>query len=107
MITAILSNGEFLSLILERTGGSGKFWKFLLILRYAISYVMEIRYTEWIVVLYNAKIHHSSITLKTMTILGFKIIFLPAYSLSLAPVELFSRIVKSEMKNVCIKNNIT
>ena len=95
MITAILSNGEFLSLILEDTGDSDKFWKFLLILKYAICYVMKIRETEWIVVLDNAKIHHSNITLKTMKALGFTIMFLSTYSPSLAPVELFFRMIKS------------
>ena len=106
MITAILSNGEFLSLILEDTGNSDKFWKFLLILKYAICYVMKIRETEWIVVLDNAKIHHSNITLKTMKALGFTIMFLPAYSPSLAPVELFFRMIKSEMRKTMHKKQI-
>ena len=66
----------------------------------------ENKRTEWIVVLDNAKNHHSNITLKTMKALGFTIMFLPAYSPSLAPVELFFRMIKSEMRKTMHKKQI-
>ena len=87
IITAITSNEEFLSLILDDTGDSDKFWKFLHILKYAISHSMNLSDTDLIIVFDNAKIHHSNITLNVVKLIGINIMFLPAYSPTLAPVE--------------------
>ena len=46
----------------------------------------------------NASIHTSNKTLKTMEHLSINCQFLPAYSPSLAPVELFFRIVKNKLR---------
>ena len=106
IITAIMSNGDFLSLFLEDTGDSDKFWNFLHILKYAISHSMNISDTDLIIVLDNAKIHHSNITLNIVKLIGINIMFLPAYSLTLAPVELFFRMLKNEMRKVMHQKQI-
>ena len=63
---------------------------------------MKIRRTEWIVVLDNAKVHNSSIALKTMKILGFKIMFLPACPHKLL-LNYSSEWYKVKLENLCIK----
>ena len=54
--------------------------------------------SDWIIVLDNASIHHSNFALKTTRNIGFNMMFLPAYSPSLASVELFFRMIKNEMR---------
>ena len=98
MIFAIMSNGEFLWLIIEDTGNTKKFWDFLCILFYAITYVEMKTISEWIVTLDNASIHSSRTTIKTIEIFYFNWMLLPAYSPMLAPVELFFRAVKNRLR---------
>ena len=54
--------------------------------------------SDWIIVLYNALIHHLSFELKTANDIRFNIMFLSAHLPLLAPVELFFRIIKNEMR---------
>ena len=98
MITAIVSNGEFLWTIIEETGNTNKFWKFLLILNYAICYVKMKEASECIILLDNASIHSSNQTLKIINKIDMSCQFLLACSPSLAPVELFFRILKNKLR---------
>ena len=98
IIAAVLSNGEFLAIVFDDTGNAEKFSNFLKILKYAISNTWMKEESEWIIVLDNASIHHSNLTLKTTRNAGFNMMFLPAYSPSLAPVEFFFRMIKNEMR---------
>ena len=93
MITAIVSNGEFLWSIIEDTGNTSKFCDFLRILNYALNYAKLKESSELVIMLDNASIHSSNKTLNAMENLSINWQFLPAYSPSLAPVELFFRIV--------------
>ena len=60
--------------------------------------------SDLIIVLDNASIHHSSIAFKNTLDIIFMMMFMPAYSPSLAPFELFYRIIKNEIrKSIYIK----
>ena len=98
MISAIISNGEFLWLIIEDTGNSNKFWDFLCILNYAINNVKMMESSECIIMLDNASIHSSNQTLKMIEKININWEFLPVYSPSLAPVELFFRMIKNKLR---------
>ena len=98
IIAAVLSNGEFLSIILNDTGNAEKFSNFLLILRYAIWNTKMKQESDWVIVLDNASIHRSSLALKTTRDIRFNMMCLPTYSPSLAHVELFFRMIKNEMR---------
>ena len=67
-------------------------------LKYAISNTNIKQESDWIIVLDNTLIHYSSLALKTTNDIRFNMMFLPAYSPSLALVELFFRMIKNEMR---------
>ena len=54
--------------------------------------------SECIIMLDNASIHSSNQTLKTINKMNMSCQFLHAYSPSLAPVELFFRILKNKLR---------
>ena len=91
MISAILSNGEFLCIIVEDTGNSKRFCDFLCILWYAIEFLKIKLISECILVLDNASTHVSKYSTDIIKYLKINTMFLPAYSPMLAPVELFFR----------------
>ena len=110
MISAIMSNGDFIWLIINDTGNTKKFWDFLCILYYAINYDNMRNISECVIMLDNASIHCSKGSLKTVEAIGINWLFLPAYSPMLAPVELFFRAVKNKMRmnlsnnKICLNN---
>ena len=89
MITAIWSNGEFLSLIVNNTGNSSKFCDFLWIIKYAMGFTKMSLNRSCLLILDNATTHYSDQTTKTLKRLWFCTMYLLAYSPILAPVELF------------------
>ena len=106
IISAILSNGEFLCLITDVTGNSKKFWEFLCILIYAIDFVKMWSISEWIITLDNAPTHKAKRFFETIANLNINAIFLPPYSPMLAPIELFFRMVKNKMREQLHNKNI-
>ena len=86
MISAILSNGEFLCLITENTGNARKFWDFLCILVFTIENTKMRQISEWIITLDNASTHHAKYSISKYAELNVSIIFLPRYSSILVPV---------------------
>ena len=95
MFASILSNGEFLWLIVDDTGNSDKFWDFIKwILNYAIDLSNMKSSSDWIITLDNASIHKSSKTVKSIKRMNLNLMFLPAYSPMLVPVELLFRMIK-------------
>ena len=106
MISAIISNGEFLCLIVENTGNSENLKFFLYILKYAIEFIMLRRLSEWVFMLDNASIHWSNSTIKLIKEIEIHCKFLPAYSSMLAPVELFFRMVKNKQRANLISQEI-
>ena len=107
IISAVLSNGEFILLIVNDTGTATKFWEFLFILKYAIEFLNMDSNNDLILVLDNASIHLSTESKSTLIKLNFNVMYLPAYSPMLAPVELFFRLVKNKIRahlhdqNIC------
>ena len=97
MFVSILSNGEFLWLIVDNTGNSDKFWGFKWITNYAIDSSNIKSSSNWIITLDNASIHKSSKTVKSIKD-EFNLMFLFAYSPMLAPVELFFRMIKNRLR---------
>ena len=104
IISAILSNGEFLCLITDDTGNSKKFWEFLCILIYTIDFVKMRSISEWIITLDNASTHKAKRSFETIANLNINAIFLHPYSPMLAPIELFLRMVKNKIKQLHNKN---
>ena len=66
MVSAIISNGEFIWLIIDDTGNTNKFWNFLCILNYAINYAKMKVSSGCIIILDNASIHSSNKTLEVI-----------------------------------------
>ena len=62
--------------------------------------------SECAIILDNASIHWLKNSLKTIEAIGINRLFLPAYSLMLAPVELTFRAVKNKMRMNLSKNRI-
>ena len=98
MISAIISNWEFLWLIIEDTGSSNLFWNFICILNYAINNLKMMESSECIIMLDNVSIHSSNQTLKRIEKININCEFLPGFSPSLAPVELFFRMIKNKLR---------
>ena len=106
IISAVLTNGEFLSIILEDTGKETNFWDFLCILKYAVHYIYMKEESDYIIMWDNASIHCSKLSLKTAKNLNLSIAFLPPYSPFLAPVELFFKILKSKMRKLMLRKEV-
>ena len=98
MISSVLSNGEFLSLIIDNTCNSQKFWDFLSILRYTLKFIKMNAFNKYVYVMDNASIHHSLTTTNNFKRLNIFVVYLPPYSPELAPIELFFRLVKNKIR---------
>ena len=84
-------------IICTGTTNSKKFWIFLMLLKKFIEIWTPIKAENVILTMDNAVIHHSKITLKAVTALELKILLLPPYSPSLAPVEWVFGICKKKL----------
>ena len=98
MISAILTNGEFICSIIDETGNTKKFWDFMWILKYAIESTAMKPYNKCIYIMDNASIHHSYSTLEVFKKLNLWIMYLPAYSPELAAIELLFRLIKNKIR---------
>ena len=105
-ISWILSNNEFLSLIVDDTGDSNKFCKFLCILKYALNFINAKLYSKWNIIIDNTSTHRAKQTSITLKRLNFNVMFLPPYSPILAPIELFFRMVKNRIRAVLTCKNM-
>ena len=101
-----MSNGEYIWLIIKDTRDTTKFCDFLWILYYSITYSKMRAISEWIVMLDNASIHCSKITMKTIEKIKFNWMYLPPYSPMLAPVELLFRAIKNKMRTILHQQEI-
>ena len=75
MISAILSNEEFLCLKTENTGNARNFWNFLCILVFTIENTKMRQIPEWIITLDNASTHHAKYSISKYAELNINIIF--------------------------------
>ena len=97
MIWAMSSSGNLMCIICSGTTSSKKFWIFLMLLKKFIEIWTPISTENVDITMDNAVIHHSKITSKAATALELKILLLPPYSPSLAPVEWVFGICKKKM----------
>ena len=99
MISAILTNGEFLWSIIENTGDSKKFGEFMWILKYALESTNMRSNDKCVYVMDNASIHHSYSSIEIFKRLNLCIMYLPAYSPELAAIELLFRLIKNKLRS--------
>ena len=99
MISAILTNGEFLWSIIENTGDSKKLGEFMCILKYALESANMISNHKCVYVIDNASIHHSYSSIEIFMRLNLCIMYLPAYSPELAAIELLFRFIKNKLRS--------
>ena len=99
LILSVFSNGGWICMIKDETTKSRDFWIFLAALWMIVRSKSENENLQLTVVLDNAKIHHSWLTTKLINILNLNIVYLPAYSPELAPVELWFKGVKSIIRS--------
>ena len=105
IISGILSNGEFLCMILDGTRDSDKFWEFLSILNYAIEFTKINIRKEYYLMMDNATIYYSFATKSIINRLKLNIMYLPAYSSELVPIEKFFRLVQNKIRASIIDKN--
>ena len=87
IIFALVSCGDWIALIGNKTTNSTFFIRFLFILKKFKEICLKVVEEPIIVTLDNASIHLTNNTKRAAEILKMKLFFLPPYSPSLAPVE--------------------
>ena len=97
MIWAMSISVNLMWIICSGTTNSKKFWIFLMLLKKFIEIWTQIKAENVVITMDNTVIHHSKITLKAVTALELKILLLPPYSPSLAPVEWVFGICKKKL----------
>ena len=107
IIIVILSNGWWMVMLTNYSIDSEIFWYFIDNLRNWIEKSEWFGFQKAMITLDNWPCHRSKKTLQKLKTLRYKIMFLPAYSPSLAPIELifgyFKMILKREWKSKIIK----
>ena len=98
-VTFCLStDGNWFSLISDKTTDFLKFWRYLLFLKEFINLWMKVDTRDVIYTLYNAPVHVSLKTKKFAEQLDMKLLLLSPYSPSLAPTECVFGASKKKMK---------
>ena len=87
VIFCLSTEGNWFSLIRDKTTDSSKFWRYLLFLKEFINLWMKVDTRDVIYTLDNAPVHVSLKTKKAAEQLDMKLLLLPPYSPSLAPTE--------------------
>ena len=87
MIFGLWTNGNWIGILSSRTTMSDDFWRFLLIVQNFIKMCLYLKVEDVTISLDNAPIHLSSRTRRAAHIMGLRVMWLPPYSPSLAPVE--------------------
>ena len=98
LLLSVFPDGEWIGMIKSETIKSEEFSIYLLILSKMIQELHWDNRRDVYILLDNAKVHHSFTTLKFITALRLKMIYLPAYSPEFAPVELWFKGIKSILK---------
>ena len=99
MISAFLSNNEFLCSLYYSTVDSFVFCDFVKLLKYSLTKLNVDIKTQVIVVLDNASYHRSAQTAEWFKHNEISVEFLPPYWPNLAPVETLLKFIKSRVKN--------
>ena len=103
IISCILSNGNWISLITNNTVNSIKFVVFLENLKQWLRNNNDFNYSDILLLLDNWSIHKSIESIKKLKKIDAKILYLPSYSPNFAPVEEFFGIMKMKIKKQWIK----
>ena len=106
LIMAILSNGEWISFITNNTINTENFVWFLKILDYWLKLKNNFGYSQVLLMLDNCSYHKSSSSKSLLRKLGYTVIYLPAYSPDFAPIEMWFSILKRNLSQTWIKENI-
>ena len=99
LISALGSDGNFLNMIVPWSVDSSIFCKFLRILNNSISKNKDFQKNKIVWILDNASIHQSVNTHNVMNQIGITTMFLPPYTPTLAPVELYFRYLKTKIRS--------
>ena len=107
MLFALMSTGDWIWYISNRTTDSEQFWKFILLVQKFVELWTHVAINQTRILLDNASIHLSEFTKRMTKKLGLRMMFLPQYSPRLAPVELvfgmLKRIISTERKHKTIR----
>ena len=98
LLLSVVPDGEWIGMIKSETIKSEEFTIYLLILSKMIQELHWDNRMDVYILLDNAKVHHSFTTLKFITALRLKMIYLPAYSPEFAQVELWFKGIKYILK---------
>ena len=97
IIMAISSTGHWFVLPLVLKNNTKTFLRFLNKLLIWIEWDLGWRLSEWIITMDNSKVHKTNKVLDLLDKCGAKIAFIPAYTPSLAPIELIFNVFKRSL----------
>ena len=106
MISAFLSNSEFLCSLYHRTVDSFVFCDFVKLLKYSLTKLNIDIKTQVVVVLDNASYHWSAQTIEWFKYHGISVEFLPPYWPNLDPVETLFKFIKSRVKKLWVGKSV-
>ena len=99
LILAITSNGDYIGATVLKSLDSNIFVSFLMMTIDWILLKPDYRGRKIVFILDNCPVHRSKVSKKFMEDSNYDYMFLPAYSPTLAPIELVFALMKQEMKN--------
>ena len=99
-LMAILSSGQWLLLLTNKTSNSEKFVLFLNKLNSWISANEGFGYKDILITLDNWSIHKSKEVTQILKELNFNVIYLPAYTPQFAPIEMWFSKVKGNLRQI-------
>ena len=106
MISAFLSNSEFLCSLYHSTVDSFVFCDFVKLLKYSLAKLNIDIKTQVVVVLDYASYHRSAQTIEWFKHHGISVEFLPPYWPNLAPVETLFKFIKSRVKKLWVGKSV-
>ena len=106
MVTAIFSTGSVIAAKSSGSINSELFVDFLNVLSKFIDDEEKIGFQSCLVILDNASIHRSKTTIEKIEIIGFSVVFIPQYSLEMAPIERYFSKLKNAVINRARGQNI-
>ena len=98
LIAALVSDHEFLWIIIDTTVTSEWFVKYMCILKFWLEFRKINVTNQAIVTLDNVRVRLSELSTNRMSNIGFNITLLPAYPPELAPIEILFKQAKLKMK---------
>ena len=102
----ILSNGEWISFITNKTINTENFVWILKILDYWLKLKNNFGYSQVLLMQDNCSYHKSSSSKSLLRKLGYTVIYLPVYSPDFVPIEMWFSILKRNLSQTWIKENI-